>query len=133
MVAYSFKARFREPILAGTKQQTIRAPRKRHARPGEEMQLFTGMRTKHCHLIAKVICKDVSMIRILVRKSEIEIMPSGETFRTAPELDTFARLDGFADWSEMLAFWIESHPAVPTFYGTMLRWHPIKLTAAEII
>jgi len=35
MVAYSFRARFREPILVGAKRQTIRADRKRHARPGE--------------------------------------------------------------------------------------------------
>lgn len=39
MVAYSFRKRFGPPILAGTKAQTIRADRKRHARPGEEVQL----------------------------------------------------------------------------------------------
>ncbi|MFK5597639.1 hypothetical protein ACFZ8E_11600 [Methylobacterium sp. HMF5984] len=51
MVAYSFKARFAAPILAGTKAQTIpaeRTGRSRHARPGEQLQLFSGMRTKHC-------------------------------------------------------------------------------------
>ena len=48
MVAYSFKRRFREPILAGSKQQTIRADRKRHARRGEALQLYTGMRTTQC-------------------------------------------------------------------------------------
>ncbi|MEJ0016825.1 MAG: ASCH domain-containing protein [Acetobacteraceae bacterium] len=47
MVAYSFKRDFAAPILAGIKRQTIRADRRRHARPGEVLQLYTGMRTKH--------------------------------------------------------------------------------------
>jgi hypothetical protein len=46
VVAYSFRQQFRPPILAGTKRQTIRADRKRHARPGEQLQLYTGMRTR---------------------------------------------------------------------------------------
>lgn len=45
MVAYSFQKRFVEPIRSGRKRQTIRADRKRHARPGEVLQLYSGMRT----------------------------------------------------------------------------------------
>jgi hypothetical protein len=48
MVAYSFNPIFVGPILAGTKRQTIRAERKRHARPGEAMQLYTGMMRWWC-------------------------------------------------------------------------------------
>lgn len=59
MVAYSFRARFVVPIEAGTKRQTIRAPRKRHAKPGEEMQLYTGMRTRACRLIRLATCLSV--------------------------------------------------------------------------
>ena len=59
MVAYSFKARFAEPILAGTKLHTVRAPRKRDARPGEELQLYRGMRTRQCALIARKTCAGV--------------------------------------------------------------------------
>ncbi len=55
MVAYSFRSQFAEPILAGTKGGTIRAERRGrnlghrvvnggHAYPGEELQLYTGMR-----------------------------------------------------------------------------------------
>ena len=35
VVSYSFKRQFIDPIKRGTKRQTIRADRKRHARPGE--------------------------------------------------------------------------------------------------
>lgn len=51
MVAYSFHPRFVDAILGGTKRQTIRMHRRRHARPGEEMQLYAGMRTRHCRLV----------------------------------------------------------------------------------
>ena len=51
MVAYSFKARFVPLIREGLKTQTIRAQRSRHARPGELIQLFSGMRTHLCEKI----------------------------------------------------------------------------------
>ncbi|MBY6243877.1 ASCH domain-containing protein [Methylosinus sp. Sm6] len=51
MVAYSFQKRFAEPIVERRKRQTIRGNRKRHARLGEPMQLYVGMRTKHCRKI----------------------------------------------------------------------------------
>ena len=55
MVAYSLKPRFIPPILSGAKRQTIRAiSRRRHAIPGETLQLYTGMRTKQCRLIGVV-------------------------------------------------------------------------------
>jgi uncharacterized protein YqfB (UPF0267 family) len=64
MVAYSFKARFVEPILAGTKTQTIRADRKRHARPGEDLQLYTAMRTKQCKLIRVARCTQIVSVML---------------------------------------------------------------------
>ena len=51
MVAYSFQPGFAAEIIAGRKTQTIRNPRKRHAMPGEHLQLFTGMRTRYCKKI----------------------------------------------------------------------------------
>ena len=51
MVAYSFKSQFEEPIVAREKRQTVRGFRKRHARPGEPIQLYVGMRTRNCRKI----------------------------------------------------------------------------------
>jgi len=50
MVAYSFKARFAAPILAGTKWQTIRADRRRHAPTGTKCAISgaTYTRTHSC-------------------------------------------------------------------------------------
>jgi hypothetical protein len=46
MVAYSFAPQFIDTIRSGTKCQTIRPiGKRRHARTGEPVQLYTGMRT----------------------------------------------------------------------------------------
>lgn len=50
MVAYNFAAQFAEAVETRKKRQTIRAPRKdnRHAKVGDKLQLYTGMRTTNC-------------------------------------------------------------------------------------
>ena len=136
MVAYSFKKRFGPPILAGTKAQTIRAERAgkcRHARPGEQVQLYTGMRTKHCRRLAEAVCLEVAPIRIELprarRAPEVMIFtPEGVLARhilTARALANFARADGFVDFDEMVNFWRTEHPALDTFNGTLIRWQPL--------
>lgn len=130
MVAYSFQKRFAPPILAGTKRQTIRADRKRHARPGEALQLYTGMRTKHCKLIGRAVCERVLPVRILFLNDtsgdldlSAVLVREGEGFaplRVAK--DFFARRDGFADWRDLRAFWSINHPGVDEFDGVLIEW-----------
>ena len=123
MVAYSFKKQFGPPILAGTKAQTIRADRKRHARPGELVQLFTGMRTRQCRLLGEALCLSVWPIRMALR-DDIVFANDG-WIRTLDDLDAFARRDGFQDWSQMVAFWADEHPGVDVFEGVLIRWQPL--------
>jgi len=123
MVAYSFKKQFVAPILAGTKRQTIRAERKRHARPGEAVQLYTAMRTRQCRQIGIAVCTSVLGIQIDVEGGIIREMETGVAIRTAADLDDFAMLDGFPNWSEMAAFWRENHPDTPVFSGVLIRWN----------
>lgn len=123
MVAYSFKQRFVDPIRAGTKRQTIRADRKRHARPGEQLQLYRGMRTKQCELIGRAECIEVVKITILFDDADDEaegfVLPG---FGFPGGLNGFAIADGFASWGEMKAFWRENHPGVNEFHGTLIMW-----------
>jgi len=121
MVAYSFRPRFVPPILDGTKDQTIRAPRiRRHARPGEALQLYTGMRTRACRLIRRTICLAAMPCR-LDWGGQIHFDVDGE--RMAPaEMDAFARRDGFADVDDMGRFWRAEHPDVVDFLGVAIRW-----------
>lgn len=123
MVAYSFKKQFGPPILAGTKAQTIRADRKRHARPGELVQLFTGMRTRQCRRLGEARCLSVWPIRMALR-DDIVFANDG-WIRTADDLDVFARQDGFQDWGALVAFWADEHPGVDVFEGFLIRWQPL--------
>lgn len=123
MVAYSFRPRFVAPILAGTKTQTIRAPRKRHARPGETLQLYTGMRTKRCELIREAKCVSAQNILLwLFEDGEHDGFAVAGHPPACPDLDVFARADGFADWADLKAFWRAEHPGVYEFHGVLIRW-----------
>lgn len=137
MVAYSFRPRFVGPILAGSKRQTIRAGRRRHAAPGEEVQLYTGMRTRHCKLIGRAKCIATYRIVIdLVRQSinaeedpsrdwEVGVPLEFPAIVAARTIDDFARLDGFEDWPDMRAFWRGEHPGVDEFIGWLITWGPL--------
>lgn len=122
MVAYSFKSRFAPLIASGEKTQTVRSDRKRHARPGEELQLYTGMRTRQCRLIARATCLKVSPIRFRFGEhSSIYLHGIGAT-NLFGGLDHFARSDGFADWTDLSAFWAKEHPGLDAFEGVLIQW-----------
>ncbi len=119
MVAYSFKARFAGPIEDGSKGQTIRNDRKRHARPGEELQLYTGMRTKSCRLVGRKTCVTVEPVEIDVQPEGIvSIVVAG---REIGDMEAFARRDGFVDLRDMSAFWLAEH-GVKRFSGVVISW-----------
>lgn len=127
MVAYSFQKRFEAPIRSNAKRHTIRverAGRSRHARPGERVQLYVGMRTKHCRLIATPICDRVWPIQIDLQ-GEIILGLDGEISKVR-DFDAFAISDGFADWADMVAFWERHHPGVLVFSGVLIGWAQIE-------
>ncbi|MGY0779836.1 S49 family peptidase [Azospirillum argentinense] len=83
MVAYSFRPRFIDPILAGLepgpllpgmKRQTIRGASggKRHARPGELVQLYTGMRTRQCRKLGEGRCVAAEPVTLLVKAGKFK-------------------------------------------------------------
>jgi hypothetical protein len=147
MVAYSFKRRFVEPIRVGLsrvslsfdcapKRQTIRRiGKRRHARPGETIQLYTAMRTKQCRLIGEARC--ASFEGVLLKWSEwpafclFDIMEHAPkewrrvgALRIIEDLDQFARDDGFVDFEEMKRFWFDTHGS-ETFEGVVIKWEPL--------
>lgn len=123
MVAYSFKKRFANDIAHGRKRQTIRAHgKRRHARPGEPVQLYTGMRTKQCRKLLKTdpICKAVTDIRIRVPHSmePCQITFKGETRYVDHD---FARADGFDSPEDFTRFWFDTH-GPGYFEGVVIEW-----------
>lgn len=133
MVAYSFKKQFVAPIREGLlvppmratlypKRQTIRAGRKRHARPGEELQLYCGMRTKGCFLIGRARCVSAEPIELCWGAVHATVHFESGGRRLTNE---FARADGFKNIDDMRRFWEAEHPDVDTFRGVLVRWEPL--------
>lgn len=133
MVAYSFKSRFAQLIAEGRKCQTIRAERQRHARPGEPIQLFVGMRTKHCRkIIADPICEAVQDVAIFIgRHGLINILING-LWLSEDERVTFVRADGFADVADFHDFWMTEH-GEGWFHGVLVRWsRPLPMPSSAL-
>src|SRR6267142_1173906 len=123
MVAYSFKPRFIDPIMAGTKRQTIRAiGKRRHAWRGDQLQLYTGMRTKQCRLIARAVCSDHRSIVLNFKVDAVCIKGIGDI---SGQLDEFSCLDGFESWDEMKLFWRAEHGDIEMFHGVIIQWRHI--------
>jgi len=117
MVAYNFKKRFAPLIISGAKPHTIRGHRKRHARPGEAMQLYTGMRTKHCIklLDPDPIC--VSVKPIVISESSIQL---DGLLLLGNQVDRLAEADGFETIDEFFKFFRDTH-GLP-FEGVLIEW-----------
>jgi hypothetical protein len=118
MVAYNFKKQFVTLIETGAKRQTIRSPRKRHTKPGEALQLYTGMRTKTCR---KLITPDPICISVvpLLMYDELGIKLN-DRWLTKDELTQIAMADGFGSWDECFRFFKEVH-GFP-FQGVLIQW-----------
>ena len=122
MVAYSFKSQFTEDVESGKKKQTIRAERKRHAHPGEPVQLYTGMRTKKCRKLVDPdpICTAVRDIEIASIYGFADVRVAGVNLVGAERLTAFARADGFDSIDEFIAFFKKEH-GLP-FRGVLVEW-----------
>jgi hypothetical protein len=130
VVAYNFRSRFVDPIIAGTKTQTIRARRKTgHVPIGGKIQLYSSMRTKQCRKIGEAVCLAQWPIVIDVRWAEIKL--AGDTIREGPSLHKFARQDGFANWDDMRRFWHIMHGNKQIFEGYLIIWTDFVSALAE--
>ncbi|MBP5857272.1 hypothetical protein KAJ83_09650 [Marivibrio halodurans] len=136
MVAYNFKSGFVRDIRAGIKDHTVRGNRaRRHARPGELVQLYTGMRTKQC---TKILDPDPPCTRL--DEVALEVGPMAGRFALFEingiplddeAIEAFAAADGFSvarrlDVSAtecMVRFWAMTYGRQP-FEGVVIHWDP---------
>jgi len=118
MVAYSFKKQHVPKIRDYTKLQTIRGHRKRHARPGESLQLYTGQRTPECEkLIPDPICKSVQRITIYGNSTMVD-----GWILWLDSLEKLAIADGFESAVDFFEFFKKTH-GLP-FEGVLIKWDP---------
>jgi hypothetical protein len=141
MVAYGFKPFFAPQIEDGTKTHTIRGHRRRHAHPGEALQLFVGLRTRHCRkIVDDPICRKVLPIVIMssdligpgiayieingmpLRRDEIEAFAVSDGFEPA-RLQGIApaALIGATARETMGRFWRANHQG-SRFEGVIIKW-----------
>ncbi|MCA9137263.1 MAG: ASCH domain-containing protein [Planctomycetales bacterium] len=125
MVAYNFQKQFAEPIRSGLKTHTIRRDgKRRHARPGEHLQLYTGMRTRSCEkIIPDPICSAVHPIIILVGETSIHriTIERNGSVHSLEKLGQFAIDDGFESLEAFHRFWKDFH-GVGAFQGRLISW-----------
>lgn len=100
MVAYSFHPIFAPAVVDGSKGQTIRAERRhpaRHARPGERVQLYTGLRTRQARKLVTPdpVCRAVRSITIIRAAVGASIQGIRVDGVPVEDLEAFARADGF--------------------------------------
>ena len=107
MPAFNFQKQFVEPIKNGTKTSTIRKLRKDGRQPckeGDQIKLYTGMRTKNCQLIAVAKVSRIREIAI-----EIDVNQGSKPRITSIFFDDAAKNVGFCCPD---LFW-SSDPSLP--------------------
>lgn len=126
MPALNFKERFAEDVEIGVKRQSVRAHRKDgkpHAKVGDMLKLYTGMRTKKCRLLGEAEVVDIADVRIEPTQMYINgtLLFSALFSRDDPMTDDeFAQADGFGGFMDMVDFFQEVH-GLP-FEGVVIRW-----------
>jgi len=126
MVAYSFQAEFADAVEAGRKCSTIRPHgKRRHAQAGDELQLYTGMRTPACRLLMRVPClwsKPIEIHRAFVCVDGVR--------RDVPEYyDELARIEGFTSYGNLQA-WFDRRYGLPVIGMVQIRWDPKEALSA---
>lgn len=124
MAAYNFQKQFAPAIESWNKRHTIRRIGKRHhSKPGDRIQLYTGMRTKYCRKIINPdpICLYCKPVSILVCDSGIRAVSVDSI--PVKDLAAFALSDGFESLACMAQFWQEFHGS-GEFHGLIVGWGP---------
>lgn len=115
MVAINFQAQFAPDIRSGRKTQTIRKTAR--CKTGDELQLYTGQRTKDCKLIGTArcaICEPITIAEDYVAVGMFRL-PSGDAAH-------IAKIDGFLSLTAMRDWFRERYGSLP-FSGYRIMWN----------
>lgn len=122
MTAYNFMDWIAPKVLDGSKLHTVRANgKRRHAKAGDLLQLYTGMRTKNCRLLKEVECVGAWPVHLPCSAKYGPMIWSinGRPMDTDTMFD-FAVGDGFADVFDMTEWVLKTHGQ--DFHGTLIAW-----------
>jgi hypothetical protein len=121
MVAINFQKQFAADIRSGRKIQTIRKTAR--CKTGDELQLYTGQRTKSCTLIGTATCAICEPITIAEDYVSVGMfrLPFGDAVHIA-QIDGFRNLDAMRHW------FFERYGSLP-FNGYRIMWNNFKEAA----
>lgn len=128
MPAYNFQKQFAPLVESGQKRQTIRSiGKRRHARPGESLQLYTGQRTRVCRKLLSpdpecVSVQNVYMLKIIERRRDshaYQLYLDGKLVFW-DEVSEIAGADGFENSTAFFNFFEDAY-GMP-FCGILIKW-----------
>lgn len=130
MIVFMYRERFIEPIIVGTKRQTIRPTRARSLKVGEmtSHRFWEGRPywTKQIE-IATGPCIATFPITVYVDSLQIGLFNGAGRLTKASELDKFARSDGFESWEEMIDDFSYGLP----FVGELTQWQSKRISYTQ--
>jgi hypothetical protein len=128
MVAYNFIKQFADDVESGKKLQTIRKVGKRkHALPGDTLQLYTGMQTKSCRLLREALCTTLIPIRIRPSFGEVLFLLDDKNWLVCDSekhISVLAQKDGFANAAEFFDYFAMQCDETGRFDGYLIKWEP---------
>ncbi|MAU21066.1 MAG: hypothetical protein CMH13_11100 [Martelella sp.] len=127
MPALNFQRRFAEDVEYGIKRQSVRARRKDgrpHCKVGDELKLYTGMRTKTCRLLGRATVIRLAPVRIEGTCMYLDGRPLLSAIYDRDQIEQtdneFAQADGFKGFMDMAAWFDDTH-GLP-FEGVVIYW-----------
>lgn len=120
MTVIMFQPRFAPMVADGSKQQTVRPPRKRPIKVGDKVSLRKWAARPYGSpqiVLRESVCAGTAPIMI----AQDGIVLDGVAI-LGQDLDRFAVADGFRDWNDLLAWFSDTH-ALP-LHGILIRWAP---------
>lgn len=116
-----FKPQFVPRILSGRKIHTIREDKTNRWKPGNKIQMATGVRTKNYNCFKTAVCVSVQTIEIRnIFDDKNAVLIDGRKL-TKEEIKTLAKNDGFDNVKD---FW--NWFFMEDFIGKIIHWTYFK-------
>lgn len=122
MVLYGFKQQFAAKVEDGSKPHTIRNLRKNgHAKPGDLLQLYSGLRTKDCRklLDPDPVCWETFPIWIEAQNMAV-LLGDRQDWLSDGEIEALAIADGFDSVKEFFDFFPADNEKI------LICWQPVE-------
>ncbi|HLP07917.1 MAG TPA: ASCH domain-containing protein [Opitutaceae bacterium] len=124
-----FKPQFAAPVVAGSKRQTVRPVPQRRPEAGDMLSLRTWSGLPYRSRQRILGETTIERVRDVTIHGTGQIEVAG-CYLTTPEMEAFAKADGFADLEALLA-WFRAEHGLP-FTGILIEWNLSGTVPANI-